>query len=72
MNEEPRFYILMCVTLFCVGLACFSWGFTKGRAHETEHVCTPILEENLGLRAILADPHHCISICQEEFEKYGC
>lgn len=72
MNEEPRFYILVYLTLFCVGLACFCLGFTAGRTYETEHVCTPYFEENLGLRAILADPHHCISICQEEFEKYGC
>lgn len=20
----------------------------------------------------LADPHHCVSVCAEEFEKYGC
>ena len=72
MNEEPRFYILMCVLLFCVGLSCFSLGFMAGRVYETERVCTPYFEENLGLRTILADPHHCISICQEEFEKYGC
>lgn len=70
MNEF-RFLIIMCVVFF-VGLACFNLGFMAGRVYETEHVCTPYFEENLGLRAILADPHHCISVCQEEFEKYGC
>lgn len=56
----------------CVGLACFLGGFMEGRTYEIEHMCAPIFEENIGLRAILADPHHCISICQKEFEKYGC
>lgn len=70
MNEF-RFLIILCVA-FGVGLACFNLGFMAGRVYETEHVCTPYFEENLGLRAILADPHHCISICQEEIKKFGC
>lgn len=28
--------------------------------------------ENKELKAQLADPHHCVSVCVEEFEKYGC
>lgn len=28
--------------------------------------------ENKELKARLADPHHCVSVCVEEFEKYGC
>lgn len=24
------------------------------------------------LQAILDDPHHCVSVCQEEFDKMGC
>lgn len=24
------------------------------------------------LKAQLADPHHCVSVCVEEFEKHGC
>lgn len=24
------------------------------------------------LEAILDDPHHCVSVCQEEFAKIGC
>ena len=24
------------------------------------------------LKATLDDPHHCVSVCVEEFEKYGC
>ena len=28
--------------------------------------------ENKELKAQLADPAHCLSVCVEEFEKYGC
>lgn len=28
--------------------------------------------KNKELKAQLADPHHCVSVCVEEFEKYGC
>lgn len=28
--------------------------------------------KNKELNAQLADPHHCVSVCVEEFEKYGC
>ena len=28
--------------------------------------------ENKELKAQLADPHHCVAVCVEEFEKYGC
>lgn len=31
-----------------------------------------VSEENKVLKAQLADPHHCVSVCVEEFEKYGC
>lgn len=31
-----------------------------------------VAEENKELKAQLADPHHCVSVCVEEFEKYGC
>lgn len=31
-----------------------------------------VVIENKGLKAQLADPHHCVSVCVEEFEKYGC
>lgn len=31
-----------------------------------------VVAENKELKAQLADPHHCVSVCVEEFEKYGC
>lgn len=37
------------------------------------HIDQKALEkENAELRAELADPHHCVSICTEEFAKWGC
>ena len=29
-------------------------------------------KEIANLKAQLNDPHHCVSICVEEFEKMGC
>ena len=31
-----------------------------------------VSEDNIKLKAQLDDPHHCVSVCVEEFEKYGC
>lgn len=31
-----------------------------------------VSEDNIELKAKLDDPHHCVSVCVEEFEKYGC
>lgn len=31
-----------------------------------------VANENKELKSQLADPHHCVSVCVEEFEKYGC
>ncbi len=37
------------------------------------HVDQKALEkENSALRAQLDDPHHCLSVCVEEFKKMGC
>jgi len=32
----------------------------------------PIYTEVSDLRATLADLHHCVSVCVEQFEKMGC
>jgi len=28
--------------------------------------------QNEELRATLAEPHHCVSVCADEFAKWGC
>lgn len=28
--------------------------------------------QNAELRAQIDDPHHCVSVCVEQFEKFGC
>lgn len=62
--------VIICATI--VGaVAMFNIGWWQGRIYEYER-CTPIIEENMGLYNILNDPHHCVSVCQKEFEKYGC
>lgn len=32
----------------------------------------PMEKENAALRAQLDDPHHCVSVCVEQFEKMEC
>lgn len=32
----------------------------------------PMQKEITDLRAQLDDPHHCVSVCADEFEKWGC
>lgn len=33
------------------------------------NMCIGTIDECSNL---LNDPHHCVSVCQEEFEKWGC
>lgn len=35
-------------------------------------IIMPLKKENAELRAHLADPHHCVSVCVEQFETIGC
>lgn len=37
-----------------------------------EHTITYQARHIELLQAILDDPHHCVSVCQEEFTKMGC
>lgn len=39
---------------------------TDAELRAVQHVAREVYERKL------ADPHHCISICQEQFEKMGC
>lgn len=61
MNYKIGFWILGATLLL-------SW---KTRVHQ-EHTITYQERSIQLLQAILDDPHHCVSVCQEEFEKMGC
>ena len=34
--------------------------------------CAVLVDENIKLRLQLNDPHHCVSVCADAFEKMGC
>lgn len=57
MNEwVEAVYVVLVTSLFFVFFVAF----------------VVVVGENKELKATLADPHHCVSVCVEEFEKYGC
>lgn len=60
MNYKIGFWILGATLLL-------SWAT---RVHQ-EHTITYQERSIQLLQAILDDPHHCVSVCQEEFAKMG-
>lgn len=35
-------------------------------------MCKRLSDVNMGYVNLLQDPHHCVSVCVEAFEKMGC
>lgn len=67
-----------------IGLLGTGWiiGWTDGKqywAHQYDWINEDLRNDITNCRTTLnqckkdlADPHHCVSVCVDEFEKYGC
>lgn len=53
---------ILCAFFAGISVACFIASLTM---HSLQTKITI-------LRATLADPHHCVSVCADEFAKWGC
>ncbi len=61
------------ILFLLVGIAItgFLGGFTCGLLTGSTHT-VELDRQILELQTQLNDPHHCLSVCVEEFEKMGC
>lgn len=66
-KEYVTVYIVLTL-LFMVGM--FLGGFIASYGYKGRILS---LEDKLGYcETVIEDPHHCVSVCAEQFEKMGC
>lgn len=67
-------WVVVATIALAVGV---SWGlgFAHGKQYwgkKYDWIIEDLHEDINGCRSVLNDPHHCVSVCVKELEKFGC
>lgn len=75
MIKEIITYVLKIVAAVGALYGLVTFGFVMGEKHAATTCATFTINTYRELEQCKAerdDPHHCVSVCAEEFEKWGC